>query len=1104
MQGSLMKCLWLFIPMLALSACRDKPIDTLFTKVSATTTNIDFSNVLTESDSLNVLTYSYFYHGAGVAVGDINNDGLQDLLFTGNMVANKLYLNKGNLQFEDISQSAGINGHEGWFTGANMIDINADGKLDLYICSADPDEQRRKNLLFINLGSDKNNKIHFREEAEAYALANKGYSTQSAFFDYDKDGDLDMCLINRSQHQYTTGLQERPEFRKRKRPALANKLFRNEGGRFVDVSEEAGFTSNLLTISLGVAISDINKDNWPDIYISNDFNEPDYLFINNRQGGFDEMLSKYVDQVSLYSMGTDVADFNNDELPDIVTLDMLSEDNKGQKMHSGSENFDKLHKFFQSGFFYQFSRNMLQKNNGDGTFSEIGQLAGVSNTDWSWAALFSDVDNDGYKDLFISNGYVKDLTDLDFIKYTAGQVARTKGSSTTLSVQDLINKMPTISLPNYMYQNRGDGKFTKKTVDWGLTDPGTSSGAAYVDLDNDGDLDLVVNNTNAAAAIYRNNSDRLNSNNYLKIKLIGDSGNASGIGTKVTVYCKNDKYFQEQSPVRGFQSAVDPILNFGVGTHDVIDSVIVVWPNDYIKKLKNVKPNQLLTILLEDADNKFEFNSGAHKKTIFSEAQAPVFNHTENMFNDFNQQSLMPNYLSRQGPCIAKADVNADGREDLFIGGAKGQPGSIFLQLAGAKFVNATSESLIADSMFEDVAAEFFDADNDGDADLYVASGGYEYQENDVLLQDRLYINNGTGRFVKADNVLPHERISNGCVKSADIDNDGDIDLFIGGRLVPGKYPSAPVSKLLINTGKGKFEDHTEVAAPVLKNIGMVTDALWIDVNSDKYPDLIVVGEWMPIKVFINRKGIFNDESAQYIKTASSGWWNRLIAEDFDGDGDKDIVAGNLGWNAQFHASEKEPLSMYFKDFDGNGSMDPIFCYYLGGVAYPAASRDDLVDQLPGLKSKFLEYHSYAQATISDLFSESQLKGSQVLHADMLSTVYLENKYPDGFVLKQLPIEAQYSPVYAMSAIDANGDGYMDLMLAGNNSWTRIKFGQYTANHGVLLFGKGKGDFGYVPQWSSGLSIRGDVRSMEQVKVGRSSHLVIGINNSPVKSVAVQ
>ena len=572
MHNGVFKSLYLFVLLLAMVACNKNPA-TLFTKVSKDNTYIDFSNNLKETSKMNILTYSYFYHGGGVAVGDINNDGLQDLLFSGNMVPNKLYLNKGNFKFEDISGSAGIAEKKGWFTGVTMTDINADGKMDFYICSSDPDPERRKNLLFINQGMTRDNKPYFKEEASEYGLDDKGFSTQAAFFDYDKDGDLDMCLINRSPHQYTTGLQENPEIRKRKKPAFSNKLFRNEKGHFIDVSAEAGITSNVLTVSLAVAIADINKDGWLDIYISNDFNEPDYLFINNHHGSFDEKLSGYMDQVSMYSMGSDIADFNNDELPDLITLDMLSEDNRGQKMHSGAENFDKIQEFFRKGFFYQFSRNMLQKNNGDGTFSEIGQLAGVSNTDWSWASLFSDFDNDGNKDLFISNGYVKDLTDLDFLKYTANQVVRTEGKNMNLAVNDLIGRMPKIELPNYIYQNRGDGTFTKRTSEWGMDDRGASSGSAYVDLDNDGDLDLVINNTNDYAGVYKNNSELLNKNNYLRIKLQGDAANALGIGTKVTLFCKGDRYYQEQMPVRGFQSSVDPVLNFGVGKHTEIDSV---------------------------------------------------------------------------------------------------------------------------------------------------------------------------------------------------------------------------------------------------------------------------------------------------------------------------------------------------------------------------------------------------------------------------------------------------------------------------------------------------------------------------------------------------
>lgn len=1072
----------------------------LFTKLSKGKTGIDFRNILNETNELNVFNYSYFDNGGGVAVGDINNDGLQDILFTGNMVKNRLYLNKGNFEFEDITQKSGVADKQGWCTGATMVDINGDGKLDIYICrSTDGDPARRKNLLFINNGN-----LTFTEEAEKYGIADQGYSTQASFFDYDKDGELDMFLINHSLQQYTTGLMQNPEIRNQQNPDFATKLYSNDNGYFKDVSKEAGITSNVLSFGLGVAISDINNDGWPDVYVSNDFNEPDYLFINNGNGTFTDKLTEKMDQISMYSMGSDCADYNNDGLPDIVTLDMLPEDNKAQKMHSGAENFDKMQYFFNRGFYNQFSRNMLQKNNGDGTFSEIGQLAGISNTDWSWASLFSDFDNDGNKDLFVTNGYVKDYTDMDFLRYTMDRTIKARQENKDVVLADFIKQMPTIKIPNYIFQNQGNGLFTKKTADWGLDQQGISAGVAYADLDNDGDMDLVVNHTNDYAGIYKNNSESLVKNNYLKIKLEGDKGNERGIGAKVKLYCKDDKYYQEEIPVRGFQSSVDPILNFGVGKHQLVDSIIVIWPNDKMQTLQNVKINQTLIIKLSDAKSNWKFNPKDTVKKYFAANSSLNFIHKENEFNDFTIQGLLLNYLSRQGPCMAKADVNGDGREDLFFGGAKGQPRKLFIQAANEKFFDKPEQAFAVDSLSEDVAAEFFDADGDGDMDLYVGSGGYEFAEKDPLLQDRLYINDGKGNFSKKKDALPKMFISTGCVKTADIDGDGDMDLFVGGRLVPGKYPSTPDSKILQNDGKGNFTDVTATVAPAIQKIGMVTDALWIDLNKDNLPDLVMAGEWMPIKVFINQKGKLSDASSNYIKFASGGWWNKIFAEDFDGDGDKDLIIGNLGLNAQFKASEKEPISIYYKDFDGNGSIDPVFCYFIDGVSYPAASRDDLMDQLPLLKKKFLEYHTYSTATINDIFTKHQLKDANVIKAEMLETVYLENT-GNGFKLRPLPIEVQYAPIYAITSIDANRDGKKDLLLAGNNSWTRIKFGQFTGNHGMLLTGDGKGYFKYVPQWQSGLNIRGNVRSLEAISSGGAKgQLIFGINNSPAKTIKLQ
>jgi hypothetical protein len=1082
------------------TSCNNDEGKHLFTRLDEQGTGINFKNTLFEDGPLNVANYIYFYNGGGVAIGDINNDGLQDILFTGNMVRNRLFLNKGNFKFEDITVQSGVDKMQGWCTGATMADVNGDGKLDIYICrSADINPERRKNLLFINNGD-----LSFTEKAAEYGLADNGYSTQASFFDYDKDGDLDCFIINHSVQKYTAGVQDNPELRKEKNPDYASKLYRNDHNHFTNVSDSAGITSNVLTFGLGVAMSDFNNDGWPDIAVSNDFNEPDYLFMNNRNGTFSEQLTRAMDNISLYSMGSDAADYNNDGLTDLVTLDMLPEDNKTIKMHAGVDNFDKFQYLFTQGFYYQYSRNMLQKNNGDGTFSEVGQLAGVSNTDWSWSALFGDYDNDGYKDLFITNGYVKDYTEMDFLKYSVDRVVKNMHKDSVDPIPEYIRKMPTNETPNYIFQNQGNGTFLKKTTEWGFDQKGVSAGAAYVDLDNDGDLDLVINNTNDFAGIYKNNNETLNTNNYLRVQLNGGPANKRGIGAKVKLFCKGQEFYQEQSPVRGFQSSGDPVLNFGVGKNAIIDSLLIIWPNDHFQKMVAVKPNQLLSIKMADAKEIWIYDTVIQNKGVFSQQVLSDVLHKENIFGDFTVQSLLPNYFSRQGPCIVAADVNKDGLEDFFMGGAKGETAQLFLQNKNNTFSLKVTPSFVLDAPSEDVAASFFDADNDGDMDLYVASGGFEYNANDPAYQDRLYLNDGKGNFTKKEDALPALLASKGCVKATDIDGDGDLDLFVGGRVVPGKYPTTPGSYILLNDGKGNFTDATQQVCSALLFPGMVTDALWMDLNNDHQPDLVVVGEWMPVKVFINKKGVLSDVSASYIHFASTGWWNRIGAADMDGDGDLDLVLGNYGTNTQFHVTDKQPMTMYYKDFDNNGSVDPLLCYYIDGVSYPAASRDDLTDQLPGLKKKFLEYKAYATATINDIFTAEQLKDAGQLKAETMQTVYLENQGDKGFAMHQLPLEAQYAPVFGITALDANHDGKQDLLLAGNNAWTRIKFGRYEANHGVLLYGDGKNNFIYVPQYKSGLNIKGDVRSLVKVKSRNKEQIIVGINNSAALSLMVK
>ena len=1082
-----------FVGLVALlvSGCGTGDNSQLFTQLDKDKTGINFQNTLFDGESLNVLNYIYFYNGGGVAIGDINNDGLPDILFTGNMVHNRLYLNKGNFTFEDITEKSGVAAEQGWCTGATMVDINGDGKLDIYICrSADANPVQRRNLLYINNGDGT-----FTNKAHEYGLDDPGFSTQAAFFDYDKDGDLDLFLINHSLHEYTTHAVDNPEWRKETRPAFECKLYRADWNEklhhnvYTDVTDSAGIHSNVLTFGLGLAISDINNDGWPDVFVSNDFNEPDYLFINNGNGTFTESLAGAMDQTSLYSMGNDFADFNNDGLVDLVTLDMAPEDNHAQKMHSGAENFDKFQTLFNSGFYYQYSRNMLQKNNGDGTFSEIAQLAGVSNTDWSWSALFADFDNDGNKDLFITNGYVRDYTDMDFLKYSADKAAHGPAANQEEAVKEALANMPAGAGTSYLYQNNGDGSFTRANSRWGITQKTVSNGAAYVDLDNDGAMDLVINNTNDFASVYRNNARRMTNGHYLKIALQGDPRNGTGIGAKVKLFCKDTLYYQEAFPVRGFQSSMDQVLNFGTGDHTTIDSLLVIWPDDHFQVIRNMRVDTLLKIFQKDAAGIWDYK-GNRPRPLLVAAARPGAVHKENPFNDFGRSPLLLNYLSRRGPCLART------KDYLFMGGSLGHPGQLFRVTAAGELEAMHEPAIEKDSLQDDGAAVFFDANGDGVPDLFVAAGGYEQLENDPILQPRLYLNDGKGHFVKAENALPDLPLNIGCVQAADVDGDGDLDLFIGGRVIPGKYPLSPGGRLLINDGEGHFTDATSRLAPALASLGMITDAVWIDLDKDHQPDLVVVGEWMPIKVFLNKNGHFTDASDRYIHFPSTGWWNRIAVADLDGDGNPDLVLGNQGLNNPFKASAQQPLNLYYKDFDHNGSIESIFCYSIQGVSYPAVSRDDLIGALPVLQKKFPDYKSYADVTIHGIFSEEELKEAGPLKTETLATVCLLNKGDSGFVARVLPPEAQYGPVYAIAIDDINGDGHPDLILAGGNQWTRIRFGRYRANHGVLLLNDGHGNFRYVPQDQSGLQLRGDVRDVKDLG---NKKLIFGINDGPAQ-----
>lgn len=1061
---------------------------TLFESISPQKSGITFKNMLAENPKSNVLTYEYFYNGGGVAIGDINKDGLDDVYFTGNMKPNALYLNQGNFKFKEIGEAAGVDCKTGWKTGVTMADVNGDGHLDIYVClSGKGDPEKRRNKLFINNGNST-----FTEKAKEMGLDDPGHSTHASFFDYDHDGDLDMYLLN---HNVVVIREfEYAKARETRHPYAGDKFFRNDNGRFVDVSAEAGVKGSPLGFGLGITVADINKDGWLDMYVSNDYVEPDYLYINNQDGTFTDRMTEYMQHISYFSMGCDISDINNDEWPDIFTVDMLPEDNKRQKLLYGPENYEHYALMVLNDFYFQNMRNMLHLNNTNGTFSEIGQFAGISKTDWSWAPLFADYDNDGWKDLFITNGYYRDYTNRDFLKYKGDyyfQKAKVKEKADTFH---LVSTMTSTPIHDYMFRNNGDLTFTDKSVDWGFKENDFSNGAAYADLDNDGDLDLIVNHQNATASVYRNHSREKHPElHYLQLALAGAGKNTNAIGTKVRVYTEGKVQYLEHISSRGFQSSVSNRVHIGVGKSDVIDSLKLNWPSGSEVVLRNVKVDQLLS-LTEELKAKPVAQPVTSTNPLFTPVETLVnYTHVEEGYNDFKRQPLLLTMLTTCGPVMASGDVNGDGKEDVFVGGAQGTPGNIFIQNSRGEFI--PSPATLFNKLHTDADALFLDVDGDKDLDLYVVSGGYnEYTEKDKALQDRLYLNDGKGNFTLSTNALPAMLVSKSCVTARDFDHDGDLDLFVGGRVIPGKYPITPESFLLQNNG-GRFENITASFSKKLSSLGMVTDAAWTDINGDGWEDLVVVGEFMAVEVFINNQGkSFDLATEKFFDTPLTGLWNNLIAHDFDGDGDEDLIVGNLGLNTQLRASTAEPITLVYKDFDNNGSVDPILNTYIQGKPYPFPSRDELLDQMYGMRPKYTTYASYANAQLNDIFSANDLKDAATLKATVLESIYLENK-GNKFVQHNLPAAAQFAPIYAMTLVDYNKDGNMDLVVGGNQSSIRIRMGVIDANFGQLFEGDGKGNFTLVPQDRSGLTITGDMKSLKVISVNGNSFLLAGINN---------
>jgi hypothetical protein len=1088
----------------------------LFSKLSAFKTDITFENKLEETMDLNVFTYDYVYNGSGVAIGDVNNDGLSDIYFCGNMVPNKLYLNQGGFDFNDVTDEALVKGKDGWKTGVTMADVNGDGKLDIYVCYSGLKENDRSNQLFINNGSDKGGIPSFTEKAKEFGLDAPGtYSTQSYFFDYDLDGDLDMFLLNHGV-DYHSSSSNALQGKGQRHPEFGSRLYRNDKNIFTDVSAVTGLEGGWLDYGLSVSIADFNNDNFPDFYVSNDFDERDFFYINHGDGTFKESLKDCFGHISKFTMGTDAADFNNDNYPDLVTLDMLPEDNYRQKLLKGPDGFDKYNYFVKQGFYFQQMRNMLHLNRGlkDGNlpvFSEIGQLSGISNTDWSWSSLFADFDNDGNKDLFISNGYLRDFTNLDFQKYDfenarreivySGKSLNTEGGKKFMF--EFINKMNSIKVSNYIYKNSGDLRFEDKTKDWGLSEQTLTNGAAYADLDNDGDLDLVVNNLNEKAGIFRNNSEKFNNNHFLTVKLTGDKQNKFGIGSKVYIKTPTSQQFLEANYGRGYLSSVDYALHFGLGKETLINEVKVVWPDGKFSTLQNVKADATLEINYTSAVSKA--NEQVKPKPLLSDVTEGVaisFVHQENNFIDYKQERLLLYKLSTQGPKMSVGDVNRDGLEDIFIGGAKDQAGVLFLQMKNEKFQRATSQPWELDKTCEDVASQFFDCDNDGDLDLYIVSGGNEFAYDSKEYQDRLYINDGRGNFFKAIEAIPNRTGSGSCIAAADFDQDGDLDLFVGAWTLPGSYPKCSPSRILKNESKKNkplFIDVTEQLNPALKETGVLHDAKWSDYDNDGLVDLIIAGDWMPIRVFKNEKTKFTDVTEKLSLNKTNGFWSTLSPVDIDGDGDVDYIAGNLGLNSELKASVDQPLKMYVADFDRDNKMDPIICSYIQGVSCPLATRDELQSQILPMRKKFIRYSQYADATIEKILDSTQLKNADLKEIYTLQSSVLENVGNGKFKIRPLPQEVQFAPVESIVVKDFDGDKINDLLVTGNFYSYRAEYGPFDASIGLILIGDGKGNFTPMDRSKSGVLIQGDVRDVAMIKTPTRDLFVVSKNNGPVQ-----